>query len=190
MLKYTAFIIFFVALILGIKSYVTDIYTVISPSMSPTLMVGKRVWINKLNRTLNRNDIAAFYAPDGSLAPYVKRCIGVPSDTLKRLQDATFSLKNNTQDTDNQYFIIPKKGTKLTIDLQNLSFYKPLIEQQEGVQIGIVGTQLYINGAINDSYTFQQNYYFMVGDNRQNSEDSRQWGLVSEKAVLGKISFY
>ena len=190
MLKYTAFTIFLIALILGIKTYITDIYTVISPSMSPTLIVGKRVWINKLNTTLNRNDIAAFYAPDGSLAPYVKRCIGVPSDTLIRLQDATFSLKNNVQKSDNQYFIIPRKGTKLTIDLQNLSFYKPLIEQQEGVQIGIVGTQLYINGTINDSYTFQQNYYFMVGDNRQNSTDSRQWGLISEKAVLGKISFF
>ena len=187
MLKYIALFVFFIALILGIKTYVTDIYTVISPSMLPTLTVGKSVWINKLNTTLNRNDIAAFYAPDGSLAPYVKRCVGVPSDTLTRLQDATFSLKNNTQNTDNQYFIIPRKGMKLTIDLQNLSFYKPLIEQQEGVQIGIVGTQLYINGAINDSYTFQQDYYFMVGDNRENSTDSRQWGLISEKAVLGKI---
>ena len=190
MLKYIALFVFFIALILGIKTYVTDIYTVISPSMLPTLTVGKSVWINKLNTTLNRNDIAAFYAPDGSLAPYVKRCIGVPSDTLTRLQNATFSLKNNIQNTDNQYFTIPKKGMTLKIDLQNLSFYKPLIEQQEGVQIGIIGTQLYINGAINDSYTFQQNYYFMVGDNRHNSEDSRQWGLISEKAVLGKISFF
>ena len=74
MLKYSALLVFFIALILGIKIYVTDIYTVISPSMSPTIMVGKKVWINKLNTVLNRNDIAAFYAPDGSLAPYVKRC--------------------------------------------------------------------------------------------------------------------
>ncbi len=178
--------LFFFAAIIGTKTYITDRYTVLSPSMLPLLKVGDKIWIRKQSKTLKINDIAAFYAPNGETTPYIKRCIGVPSDTLIRLSDGLFSLKNNTTITDNSYFIIPKKNTEIQINTQNLFFYKPLIEQQEGGQIGIIGNQLYINGEIKNTYTFQQNYYFMVGDNRENSQDSRYWGLVGEKSILGK----
>ncbi len=185
--KIIAIFLFFFFTIVGTKNYLIDQYTIISPSMLPILKIDDKIWINKINKTLKINEIAAFYAPNGEAAPYVKRCIGLPLDTLIRLQDGSLSLKNNLQNTDNQYFIIPKKGFIIKINLENLSFYKPLIEQQEGGQIGIIGNQLYINGAIKDTYTFQQNYYFMVGDNRQNSQDSRHWGLVGEKLLLGKV---
>jgi signal peptidase I len=179
------FLFFFVAIV-GIKTYLFDRYTIISPSMLPILKVGDKIWVNKISKTLKINDVATFYAPNGETTPYIKRCIGVALDTLIRLQDGSLSLKNKLQNTDYQYFIIPKKGLSVPINLNNLSFYKPLIEQQEGGQIGVIGNQLYINGAIQNTYSFQQNYYFMVGDNRQNSQDSRHWGLVGEKNILGK----
>jgi signal peptidase I len=178
--------LFFFATIIGIKTYIIDRYTIVSPSMLPLLNVGDKIWINKSVKALKINDIAAFYAPNGETTPYIKRCIASPLDTLIRLEDGSLTLKNNLQNRENQYFIIPKKGFAVKITLQNLTFYKPLIEQQEGGQIGVVGNQLYINGAIQDTYTFQQNYYFMVGDNRENSHDSRYWGLVGEKSVVGK----
>jgi signal peptidase I len=85
---------------------------------------------------------------------------------------------------------VPKKGATIPITPQTLALYGPVIERHEGLtNVEVTPTRLRIAGQPVTSYTFRQNYYFMMGDNRHNSEDSRVWGFVPEDHVVGKAVF-
>ncbi len=84
---------------------------------------------------------------------------------------------------------IPEKGKTVPLNLKVLPIYKKIIKEYEGNTISVSGNQISINGAIIDSYTFKQNYYWMMGDNRDHSEDSRAWGYVPENHIVGTPIF-
>ena len=84
---------------------------------------------------------------------------------------------------------IPQKGVTISLNPKVLPLYKKIIRDYEGNTVGVSGNQISINGQVTDSYTFKQDYYWMMGDNRDHSEDSRSWGYVPANHIVGKPIF-
>ena len=94
---------------------------------------------------------------------------------------------NLSWNTDNYGPIyIPKKGTTVPLNMNSIPFYERIIEDYENNQLEVIGEHIFVNGKKSTSYTFKQDYYWMMGDNRQNSLDARSWGYVPFDHVVGK----
>ncbi|MGQ9864304.1 MAG: signal peptidase I [Bacteroidia bacterium] len=83
-------------------------------------------------------------------------------------------------------FYLPKKGDTLTLDTLNLILYRRLIEGYEGHTLTLYGKEILLDGKPTTKYVFEKNYYFGMGDNRNNSLDSRFWGPIPEDHIIGK----
>ena len=84
---------------------------------------------------------------------------------------------------------IPEAGKQVTLNAENLPLYKRIIEEYENNDLKVNGNQILINGQPATTYTFKQDYYWMMGDNRHRSEDSRYWGFVPANHIVGKPVF-
>ena len=198
------------ALVTILRSFVFEPFQIPSGSMEPTLRVGDFLVVNKFNygikdpiwqKTLienghpERGDIIVFKAPPQPHVDYIKRVVGIGGDTVK-YDMATQSLTVTSKDGTVNVF-------KYENAKPNADFFYHGEMQVEKTEVGNVTHQILNNpspfnyapyffkqeGQTDGEWVVPEGHYFVMGDNRDNSEDSRFWGFVPEQNIVGKATF-
>lgn len=198
------------ALVTILRSFVFEPFQIPSGSMEPTLRVGDFLVVNKFNygikdpiwqKTLienghpERGDIIVFKAPPQPHVDYIKRVVGIGGDTVK-YDMATQSLTVTSKDGTVNVF-------KYENAKPNADFFYHGEMQVEKTEVGNVTHQILNNplpfnyapyffkqeGQVDGEWVVPEGHYFVMGDNRDNSEDSRFWGFVPEQNIVGRATF-
>ena len=112
------------------------------------------------------------------------------TDTLTPSSTAYPKSKYNQWNLDDYGpYIIPKKGKLISLNPKNYALYNKVINAHEGTKLLEIGGSYFLNKKEVQTYTFKQDYYFMMGDSRKGSMDSRYWGLVPENTIIGKAQY-
>ncbi len=168
-----------IIVVILIRTFLVQAYNIPSGSMKPTLLVGDFILVNKLVYKLSepqRGDIVVFKWPANPQIDFIKRIIGMPGDTIEVRGSKVFI---NGQEVPLRFI---KKVQEDGVD--KLIYEETL---PNGVKYKIA---LYENPIIprRDAYyaKIPDGYYFVMGDNRDNSKDSRYWGLLPRENIVGK----
>lgn len=177
---------------------ITDGYSLLDNSSGEYMIsaISEEV-INKLKNHPNVESVRRDIAPEGT--PYMVRYNDRKTNQLKTYPQPDNIFPNQQISSwNNSNFgtiYIPEKGKTVSITPESVIYYKRIIEVYEGYEMGeerevtLSGTQVLLNGSPITEYTFKQDYYWLMGDNRGNSQDARSWGYVPYNHVVGKPVF-
>lgn len=174
-------------LVLLLRSFLVEPFQIPSGSMLPTLKVGDFILVNKFHYGLRlpvlntkfvsvhvpeRGDVVVFKYPKQPAINYIKRVVGLPGDTI-RYQDKTLYINGVAQDKTLLAQLPPSRPQRMVFE-----------EVLDGVDHQIFNDLP--RPALNNEWVVPAGHYFMMGDNRDNSNDSRYWGFVPDELLVGK----
>lgn len=205
-----------IAIVLFLKSFVLEFYRVESGSMEPELYKGDIVIVSRIayflgfptrfpligtnpgaeERVYYRHpklgDIVVIDAAEASNLSesnfIIKRIVGLPGDTViinQLVNLKRYLMKRNSIASDRESFIIPKSEDVINFNENNFSLFESIL-QNEGENGKKLLDSFKVKKSFNTNYKFKNNYYFVQGDNSLNSMDSRAYGLIPEKALIGR----
>lgn len=200
-----------IAVILFLRIFVLDFNQISSESMEPVLLKGDIILVSRLsyffgiphllpiiNQILDIdlkinynspkiNDIIVFAQEKNSENRLlVKRVAGIGGDTvLFDINTKKIRLNNDYPLESELKEIIPYSKTEILLNELNTEFYFPYINS-ENRNTALQNGKIYIDNKIISNYKFNYDYYFLMGDNKENSIDSREFGLISEKYIIAK----
>ncbi|RQR61599.1 signal peptidase I [Burkholderia sp. Bp9126] len=209
-LEYTASFFPVILAVFVVRSFVVEPFKIPSGSMVPTLLVGDFILVNKFDyglrmpitntkitqgRALERGDVVVFRYPKDESVDYIKRVIGLPGDTIA-YQDKQLTINGKP---------VPETALPDYFDDERQNYAKQFEESLDGRKNAILNNPAvppFVMGAYDypyrDNCTYNSRgvickvpagHYFMMGDNRDNSADSRYWGFVPDRNIVGRAFF-
>jgi signal peptidase I len=209
-LEYTASFFPVILVVFVVRSFVVEPFKIPSGSMVPTLLVGDFILVNKYEyglrlpitntkltegKPLTRGDVVVFRYPKDESVDYIKRVIGLPGDTVA-YENKQLTINGKP---------VPEAPLPDYFDDERIGYAKQFIEDLDGRKNAILNNPQvppFVVGA--DDFPYRDNcvynaqgvtckvppgHYFMMGDNRDNSADSRYWGFVPDKNIVGRAFF-